>query len=105
MNIVFYLSLVISIRYLIGRFRIKGVDLGISVVLLVVLLAGHCGVTMLGIIKNISLASFMATVGLISNSTIVKKLKKKATHYVLIGIVILAQIILYSIFLINRIII
>ena len=86
MNDIFYLSLVISIGYLIGRIRIKGVGLGISAVLLLALLAGHFGVTIPGIIKNIGLASFVAAVGLISGPTIVENLKKRATSYVLIGI-------------------
>ena len=45
--------MIISIGYLVGRIRIKGVGLGISAILLIALLAGHFGVTVPGIIKNI----------------------------------------------------
>ena len=51
--------LIISAGYLLGRIRIKGVDLGTAGVLLVALVFGHFGVEIPSIVQNFGLVCFV----------------------------------------------
>ena len=90
MKDVLYLFLIITIGYLIGRIRIKGISLGISAVLLVALVFGHFGFTLPSLIKNLGLACFATAVGYITGPVFFQNFKKTAIYYIILAIVITA---------------
>ena len=85
MNSIFYLFAIIALGYLFGRIRIKGIGLGVSMVLLVALVFGHFGVSLPSIIKNLGLACFVGAVGHITGPTFFDNFRKKALSYILVG--------------------
>ena len=54
------------IGYIIGRIKIKGIEVGDAGILIVSLIAGHFGVTCPSFAKSIGIVLFVASVGLIA---------------------------------------
>ena len=83
------LFLIMSIGYVIGRLRIKGISLGAAGILLAGLVFGHFGYEVPGIVQNIGLACFVASVGFFAGPTFFQNFKGKARAYVVIGVSII----------------
>ena len=83
------LFLIMSIGYVIGRLRIKGISLGAAGILLAGLVFGHFGYEVPGIVQNIGLACFVASVGFFAGPTFIQNFKGKARAYVVIGVSII----------------
>lgn len=81
--------LIIATGYLLGRIRIKGLDLGSAGVLLVALVFGHFGVEVPSIIQNFGLVCFVTSVGFIAGPKFFRNFKANATSYVLLGLAII----------------
>lgn len=81
--------LIISAGYLLGRIRIKGVDLGTAGVLLVALVFGHFGVEIPSIVQNFGLVCFVTAVGFIAGPKFFRNFKSNAASYVILGLVII----------------
>lgn len=90
--------LILGLGYLIGRIEIKGVGLGSAAVFLVALLFGHLSTaypdTMFGVelpklLQNFGLVLFVVSVGYIAGPNFFHNLKKNATSYVLLGLIII----------------
>ena len=107
-------SFIVSLRgYLLGSITIKGVSLGTACVFLVAILFGYLctlpgikDLPILGefymadsnavingyyksIVQNIGLVLFVAAVGFIAGPSFFRNLKKNATSYVLLGVIII----------------
>ena len=81
--------LILATGYLLGRIRIKGLDLGSAGVLLVALVFGHFGVEVPKIIQNFGLVCFVTSVGFIAGPKFFRNFKVNAKSYVLLGFVII----------------
>lgn len=88
MQTVLFIFLIIAAGYLLGRISIRGLSLGTSGVLIVALLFGHFGVEIPSIIRNVGLALFVGSVGLIAGPVFFRNFKKKVYAYLIIGIFI-----------------
>ena len=80
--------LIAVIGYLIGAISIKGLSLGTSGVLLVALVFGHFGVEIPSIVKNLGLALFVGSVGMIAGPVFFRNFKKKVYAFLILGIFI-----------------
>lgn len=80
---------IIAAGYLIGRIRIKGLDLGSAGVLLVALVFGHFGVEIPKIVQNFGLVCFVTSVGFIAGPKFFRNFKINAKSYVLLGLIII----------------
>lgn len=80
--------LITAIGCLLGRIRIKGMELGTAGVLLVALVFGHFGVEIPAIIQNFGLVCFVTSVGFIAGPKFFRNFKANATSYVLLGLLI-----------------
>ena len=65
-NPAFQVFLIAMIGYIIGRIKIKGIEVGDAGILIVSLIAGHFGVTCPSFAKSIGIVLFVASVGLIA---------------------------------------
>lgn len=72
--------IVLLLGYMIGKIKIKGLNLGTSGILLVSLIFGHFGYSIPKIVLDIGLVLFIGSVGFISGRTFVKKFKTKHMH-------------------------
>ena len=80
---------IIAAGYLIGRIRVKGLDLGSAGVLLIALVFGHFGVEIPKIVQNFGLVCFVTSVGFIAGPKFFRNFKINAKSYVLLGLVII----------------
>ena len=80
---------IIAAGYLLGRIRIKGLDLGSAGVLLIALVFGHFGVEIPKIVQNFGLVCFVTSVGFIAGPKFFRNFKINAKSYVLLGLVII----------------
>ena len=81
--------LILVTGYLLGRIRIKGLDLGSAGVLIMALVFGHFGVEIPSIIQDFGLVCFVTSVGFIAGPKFFRNFKANATSYVLLGFVII----------------
>lgn len=63
-NVYFSLFVIITIGFLFGRIRIKGISLDVSAVIFVALLFGHLGIVIPSEIQQIGLVLFIFTIGI-----------------------------------------
>lgn len=68
-NPAFQVFLIAMIGYIIGRIKIKGIEVGDAGILIVSLIAGHFGVTCPSFAKSIGIVLFVASVGLIPDQS------------------------------------
>lgn len=78
-------ALTMTIGYLLGRVKVKGLSLGTSGILLAALVLGHFGFVVSPDIKNIGLACFVTAVGIIAGPTFFENFKKGALQYIFLG--------------------
>lgn len=97
MSAILAIFLIAAVGYIIGSISIKGVSLGTSAVLLVALVYGHFTNTfpdflpaIPSIVKNIGLALFVCSVGLMSGPVFFRNFKSKVFAYLVLGILIIA---------------
>jgi Predicted permease len=83
-----FIFLIIGVGYLLGNISIKGVSLGSAMILMVALVAGHYGVVVDPLIRNLGLVLFVGAVGLIAGPVFISNFKSKALPYVILGIAI-----------------
>ena len=83
-----YIFLIIGVGYLLGNITIKGVSLGSAMILMVALVAGHFGIVIDPLIRNLGLVLFVGAVGLIAGPVFISNFKSKALPYVLMAITI-----------------
>lgn len=81
--------LIITLGYMLGSIKIKGLSLGSSGVLIVALVFGHFGYAVPGVLRNLGLIAFVTAVGLIAGPVFFRNFKKKAFAYILIGILVI----------------
>lgn len=79
-------ALTMTIGYLLGRVKVKGLSLGTSGILLAALVLGHFGFVVSPDIKNIGLACFVTAVGIIAGPTFFENFKKGALQYIFLGV-------------------
>ncbi|MDR0573898.1 MAG: transporter [Tannerella sp.] len=72
----FALFLIITISYIIGKIKVKGVSLDVSAVIFVALVFGHFGVSLPRIIQDIGLVLFIFTIGIQAGPGFFDALKK-----------------------------
>ena len=60
----FALFMIISLGFILGSIKIKGISLDISAIIFVALIFGHLGVTMPPIIGTLGLILFIYTIGI-----------------------------------------
>jgi putative transport protein len=84
-----FVFLIAAIGYLIGSIKIKGIELGTAGVLLVALVFGHFGVEIPGFVSNLGIALFVTSVGFIAGPKFFRNLRKNATSYVLLGVIVI----------------
>lgn len=81
--------LIAVIGYLIGSIKICGIELGTAGILLVALVFGHFGMEVPGLVRELGLICFVASVGFIAGPKFFRNFKLNATSYILLGIVII----------------
>jgi len=89
MDTLMAIFVIIAAGYLLGRIRIKGLDLGSAGVLLIALVFGHFGVEIPKIVQNFGLVCFVTSVGFIAGPKFFRNFKINAKSYVLLGLVII----------------
>lgn len=80
--------LVLALGYFLGRFKIKGLSLGTSGIILVALVFGHFGLSIPKEIQSFGLICFVTAVGFIAGPVFFRNFKRKAFSYIVLGIVI-----------------
>jgi len=97
MSAILAIFLIAAVGYIIGSIAIKGVSLGTSAVLLVALVYGHFSNSypdilpmVPSIVKNIGLALFVCSVGLMSGPVFFRNFKSKVFAYLVLGILVIA---------------
>ena len=87
MDTLILLFLIAALGYALGAVSIKGFSLGTSGVLIVALIFGHYGQEVPALLRNFGLVAFVTAVGFIAGPVFFRNFKKRATAYVVIGIV------------------
>ena len=77
------------IGYIIGRIKIKGIEVGDAGILIVSLIAGHFGVTCPSFAKSIGIVLFVASVGLIAGPKFFHNFMHNFKSYVILGFCII----------------
>ena len=85
------LFLLTIVCYDMGSFKIKGVHLGRSGVLLAVLYFGYLGYQIPSVVRDLSLALFVGAVGLTAGPRFFRNLKQNAMSYGALALVIMNQ--------------
>lgn len=78
-----------ALGYLLGSVHIKGLSLGTSGILIVALVFGHFNLMVPKVVQDLGLISFVTAVGFIAGPGFFRGFKKKALHYVALGIIII----------------
>ncbi|RVU55118.1 antiporter [Anaerosphaera multitolerans] len=93
-NQVMLVFLILGLGYLVGRISIFGVQLGVSGVLVVALVAGHLGFYMPSVVGDVGIVLFLGCVGLIAGSSFIQNMKKNflAFFCTSLGVVVLGGI-------------
>ncbi len=81
--------LIAVLGYALGSISIKGLSLGTSGVLLVALVFGHFNLEVPSVIRNVGLVAFVTAVGFIAGPKFFRNFKKKATAFIILGIIII----------------
>lgn len=89
MDSLMIMFLIAVLGYGLGSISIKGLSLGTSGVLIVALVFGHFNLEVPSIIRNVGLVSFVTAVGFIAGPRFIDNFKKKATAFVIVGVVII----------------
>lgn len=90
MNSLLAIFLIAVLGYLLGAISIKGLSLGTSGVLLVALVFGHFGVEIPAIVRNLGLAIFVGSVGMIAGPVFFRNFKKRIYAFLVLGVFIVA---------------
>jgi putative transport protein len=90
MNVLMILFSITVLGYLLGSFKIAGLQLGTSGILLVALVFGHFGFELPSIVRDIGLVLFVTAVGFIAGPIFFQNFKNKAMSYIVLGILIIA---------------
>ena len=88
-NPAFQVFLIAMIGYIIGRIKIKGIEVGDAGILIVSLIAGHFGVTCPSFAKSIGIVLFVASVGLIAGPKFFHNFMHNFKSYVILGFCII----------------
>jgi putative transport protein len=88
MNTILIVFLILALGYLLGSLKIKGLSLGSSGVLIVALIFGHFGAEIPSVIRNLGLALFVVSVGLIAGPIFFRNFKNKVYNYLILGVFI-----------------
>ena len=88
MNSLFAIFLIIVLGYLLGSVSVKGLSLGTSGILLTALVFGHFGVVIPSVVKNIGLAFFVSSVGMIAGPVFFRNFRKKGRAFLTLGVMI-----------------
>jgi putative transport protein len=88
MNTILMIFLILVLGYLLGSLKVKGLSLGTSGVLIVALVFGHFGVEIPSVIRNLGLALFVVSVGLIAGPIFFRNFKNKVYNYLILGVFI-----------------
>ena len=83
--------LIAVLGYALGSISIKGLSLGTSGVLLVALVFGHFNLEVSSVIRNVGLVAFVTAVGFIAGPKFFRNFKKKATAFIILGIIIICS--------------
>ncbi len=84
-NSAFQVFSIAMIGYLLGRIKIRGIEVGDAGILIVSLIAGHFGVTCPAFAKSVGIVLFVASVGLIAGPKFFHNFVKNFKSYVLLG--------------------
>ena len=90
MSALMTIFLVGALGYMLGSLEIKGISLGSSGILLAALVFGHFGFEIPALIRDLWLALFITAVGFIAGPVFFRNFKNKATHYIILGTLIIA---------------
>jgi len=88
-NSYFALFLIISLGFILGNIRIKGISLDVSAVIFVALFFGHFGVQVPKDFQNIGLLLFIFTIGIQAGPGFFQSFKKGGVQLVLMPIVLI----------------
>jgi putative transport protein len=91
MNALMTLFSIAVLGYLVGSFKVAGLQLGTSGVLLVGLVFGHFGFELPSLVRDMGLVLFVTAVGFIAGPIFFQNFKNKAMHYIILGVLIIAS--------------
>ncbi len=85
LNSVKILFFILTLGYLLGSIKFFKIKLGTSGVLLVALIFGHFGQEVSGVVRDIGLVCFVASVGIIAGPVFFCNFKSRAVAYLIVG--------------------
>ncbi|MEG1586591.1 MAG: TrkA C-terminal domain-containing protein [Bacteroidales bacterium] len=87
-NSYFMLFLIITIGFLLGAIKIKGVSLGASAVIFVAMLFGHFGVVVSKDIENFGMMIFIFTIGMQAGPGFIEAFRSKGRDLILLTVIL-----------------
>ena len=87
----FALFLIISLGFVLGRIRIKGLSLDVSAVIFVALLFGHFGVVIPKELGNIGLVLFIFTIGIQAGPGFFDSFRSKGKTLIILALLIVGS--------------
>lgn len=84
------LFLILTLGYLIGGIKIKGIEIGTAGVLIIALIFGHFQFEVPSLVNDLGIALFVTSVGFIAGPKFFRNFVKNAKSYVVLGILIIA---------------
>lgn len=87
----FALFLIISLGFILGRIKIKGLSLDVSAVILIALLFGHFGVTIPKALGDIGLVLFIFTIGIQAGPGFFDSFRSKGKTLIILALLIVGS--------------
>ena len=87
----FALFLIISLGFILGRIKIKGLSLDVSAVIFIALLFGHFGVTIPKALGDIGLVLFIFTIGIQAGSGFFDFFRSKGETLIILALLIVGS--------------
>ncbi len=87
----FALFLIISLGFILGRIKIKGLSLDVSAVIFIALLFGHFGVTIPKALGDIGLVLFIFTIGIQAGSGFFDSFRSKGETLIILALLIVGS--------------
>ena len=87
----FALFLIISLGFILGRVKIKGLSLDVSAVIFIALLFGHFGVTIPKALGDIGLVLFISTIGIQAGPGFFDSFRSKGKTLIILALLIVGS--------------
>ncbi len=90
-NAYFALFVIITLGFMLGRVKIKGISLDVSAVIFVALLFGHFGIVIPDALSDFGMVIFIFTIGIQAGPGFFDSFKSKGKELVILGVIIIVS--------------